>query len=96
MEVHPGHMHSSRVLPVVPVLPRSAALIGQDPYDCELTLNPRYRDASDLADSGASAEEVSASAEDTAEEIGVPSVDTDLHIQAPRPLRHLPLVPLQI
>ncbi len=96
MEVHPGHMHSSRVLPVVPVLPRSAALIGQDPYDCELTLNPRYRDASDLADSGASAEEVSAPAEDTAEEIGVPSVDTDLHIQAPRPLRHLPLVPLQI
>ena len=96
MEVHPGHMHSSRVLPVVPVLPRSAALIGKDPYDCDLTLNPRYRDASALADSSATAEEVVSPDEDTAEEIGVPAVDTDLHIRAPRPLRHLPLVPLQI
>lgn len=96
MEVHPGHMHSSRVLPVVPVLPRSAALIGKDPYDCDLTLNPRYRDAADLADSSATAEEVAPPDEDTAEEIGVPAVDTDLHIRAPRPLRHLPLVPLQI
>ena len=89
-------MHSSRVLTVVPVLPRSAALIGKDPYDCDMTLNPRYRNASDLADSGATAEEVTDSADDSAEEIGAPTIDTDLQIRAPRPLRHLPLVPLQI
>lgn len=96
MEVHPGHMHSSRVLPIVPVLPRSAALIGKDPYDCDMSLNPRYKSASDLADNSASAEEVTDSSDASAEEVGAPAVDTELQIRAPRPLRHLPLVPLQI
>ena len=97
MESHPEHMNSSRVLPVVPVLPRSSALIGEDPYDCELTLNPRYKDATDLADSAATAEEVSGADDDsTPEEVDTPVIDTDLQINAPRPLRHLPLVPLQI
>ena len=96
MEVHPGHMHSSRVLPIVPVLPRSAALIGKDPYDCDMSLNPRYKSASDLADNSASAEEVTDSSDASAEEVGAPTVDTELQIRAPRPLRHLPLVPLQI
>ena len=97
MESHPEHMNSSRVLPVVPVLPRSSALIGEDPYDCELTLNPRYKDATDLADSAATAEEVSGADDDsTPEEVDTPVIDTDLQIKAPRPLRHLPLVPLQI
>lgn len=97
MESHPEHMNSSRVLPVVPVLPRSSALIGEDPYDCELTLNPRYKNATDLADSAATAEEVSGADDDsTPEEVDTPVIDTDLQIKAPRPLRHLPLVPLQI
>lgn len=96
METQPGHMNSSRVLQVVPVLPRSSALIGEDPYDCDLTLNPRYKDASDLADSGASAEEVTSSADDAPEEVDGPGIDTDLQLTPPRPMRHLPLVPLEI
>ena len=96
METQPGHMNSSRILQVVPVLPRSSALIGEDPYDCDLTLNPRYKDASDLADSGASAEEVTSSADDTPEEVEGPGIDTDLQLPTPRPMRHLPLVPLEI
>lgn len=96
MESHPEHMNSSRVLPVVPVLPRSAALIGEDPYDCDLTLNPRYKDATELAESAASAEEVTEADDESPEEVDGPTIDTDLQIDAPRPLRHLPLVPLQI
>lgn len=94
METQPGHMNSSRVLPIVPILPRSAALIGEDPYDCELDLNPKYRDASDISD--VTAEEVSPINDDSPEEVDGPTVDTDLQINAPRPLRSLPLVPLQI
>ncbi len=96
MESQTEHMNSSRVLPVVPVLPRSAALIGEDPYDCDMTLNPRYKDASDLGDNAATAEEVTGVDDETPEEVGTPVIDTDLQIKAPRPLRHLPLVPLQI
>ena len=96
MESHPGHMNSSRVLPVVPVLPQSSALIGEDPYDCDLLLNPRYKDASELSDIASTAEEVSGAEDDSPEEVDAPAIDTDLQINAPRPLRHLPLVPLQI
>ena len=96
METHPGHMNSSRVLPVVPVLPLSSALIGDDPYDCDLVLNPRYKNATELADMAATAEEVSGAEDDAPEEVDGPVIDTELQITAPRPLRHLPLVPLQI
>lgn len=96
MEAQPGHMNSSRVLQIAPVLPRSAALIGDDPYDCDLTLNPRYKDATELADPSATAEEVSTPADDTPEEVDSQTVDTDLQLNAPRPLHHLPLVPLHI
>ena len=80
----------------MPVLPRSAALIGEDPYDCDLTLSPRYRDAEDIADTSSSAEEVAAPADDSPEEVESPGVDTDMQLKAPAPMRHLPLVPLQI
>ena len=96
MEAHPGHMNSSRVLPVVPVLPQSSALIGEDPYDCDQVLNPRYKDATELSDVSSSAEEVSAADDDAPEEVNGPEIDTELQINAPHPLRHLPLVPLQI
>lgn len=96
MAAHPGHMNSSRVLPVVPVLPQSSALIGEDPYDCDLMLNPRYKDATELSDVSSSAEEVSAADDDAPEEVNGPEIDTELQINAPHPLRHLPLVPLQI
>ncbi len=96
METHPGHMNSSRVLPVVPVLPQSSALIGEDPYDCDLVLNPRYKDATELSDVASSAEEVSAADDDSPEEVNGPVIDTELQINAPSTLQHLPLVPLQL
>ena len=96
MEAHPGTMNSSRILPIVPVLPLSSALIGKDPYDCDLVLNPRYKDASELSDPASMAEEVIGPADDEPEEVDSPAVETDLQMQAPRPLRHLPLVPLQV
>lgn len=37
------NMGSSRVLPLVPILPKQSALVGADPYNSELTLNPRYK-----------------------------------------------------
>ena len=96
MEAQPGHMNSSRILQSVPVLPRSAALIGDDPYDCELTLSPRYRQATDIADTSSTAEEVVSSADESPEEVDSPGIDTDMQLKAPAPMRHLPLVPLQI
>ena len=96
METHPSHMNSSRVLQVVPILPLSSALIGEDPYDCDLILNPRYKNATDLAEMAATAEEVSGAEDDAPEEVNGPVIDTELQINAPQPLRHLPLVPLQI
>ena len=96
MESQAEHMNSSRILPVVPVLPRSSALIGEDPYDCDLTLNPRYKDISEIADTASTAEEVSGVDSESPEEVDAPVIDTDLQIDAPHPLRHLPLVPLQI
>ncbi len=96
MEAHSSHMNSSRVLPVVPVLPQSSALIGEDPYDCDLVLNPRYKDATELSDVASAAEEVSAADDDSPEEVSGPVIDTELQINAPNPLRRLPLVPLQL
>ena len=96
MESHPVMMNSSRVLPIAPVLPTSSALIGEDPYACELTLNPRYKDAADIADVSSTAEEVTRGDDDSPEEVDSPAIDTELQIHAPNPLRHLPLVPLQI
>ena len=81
---------------MVPVLPQSSALIGEDPYDCDLVLNPRYKDATELSDVASSAEEVSAADDDSPEEVNGPVIDTELQINAPSTLQHLPLVPLQL
>ena len=90
-------MTSSRVLPVVPILPKTPALIGPDPYECEVTLKPRYKDAEALASSAADAEEVSGGDDDdTPEEVDAPAWDTSIELPAPRPMRHLPVVPLEV
>ena len=96
METRPGFQNSSRVLPVVPVLPQGTALIGEDPYDCDLVLTPRYRNASVLMDIAPLAEEVTGADDDSPEEVDGAEFDTDLQLRAPQPLRFLPLVPLQI
>lgn len=96
LDMNSGTLSSSRVLPVVPILPRTPALIGEDPYDSELTLNPRYKDAAALAESSGMAEEISAADDDTPEEVTPTAVDSNLELPRPSPLRHLPLVPLQL
>lgn len=40
-----GTRNLSRILPVVPILPQSAALEGDDPYGCDLKLMPKYKDS---------------------------------------------------
>jgi len=37
------NMGNSRVLPLIPILPKESALLGSDPYNSELKLNPRYK-----------------------------------------------------
>lgn len=95
LDVNGGQMSSSRVLPVLPVLPKSSALLGTDPYECDTTLNPRYKTAEELGDSGSSAEEVDG-VDDAPEEVNRNSPDSHINLPSPRPLRHLPLVPLQL
>lgn len=96
LETGSSQMSSSRVLPIVPILPKTPALIGTDPYECDVTLTPRYKDAEALASSSAEAEEIGAGDDETPEEVDSPAVDSSIHISAPRPLRHLPVVPLEL
>ncbi len=95
MELGGNHMNSSRVLPVVPILPRGAALLGTDPYECETTLSPRYRNADELAQSVGGVEVEPAQADDLPEEADEPAGNTTLSLPAPRPLRIVPIAPLQ-
>ena len=96
METTANKMSSSRVLPIVPILPKTPAIIGTDPYESELSLNPRYKDAAALITAADDAEEVGGVDDDTPEEVDAPSVDSTIEISAPRPMRHLPLVPLEL
>ncbi|MBQ8516841.1 MAG: transglycosylase domain-containing protein [Akkermansia sp.] len=96
LETSANQMASSRVLPIVPILPRTPAIIGSDPYESEVTLNPRYKDAAALVTAADDAEEVGGVDDDTPEEEDAPAVDSTIEISAPRPMRHLPLVPLEL
>lgn len=90
-----GRMTSSRVLPVLPILPKSPALLGDDPYQCDVVLTPRYKDASDLADVGNVTDAAEVVNEDVAEEVNPGASESIINLTTPTPLRHLPLVPLQ-
>lgn len=96
LEIGGGAMNSSRVLPVVPVLPKDTALIGEDPYGCDLTLNPRYKSDQDLAQGTAGAVGNVATAESAPDESDKPEIDSSIPMRAPRTLRSLPVLPLQI
>ena len=87
----------SRVLPIVPVLPKGLALLGKDPYGCQLELNPRYRE-SDAADGKTSAlvEEDAFPVDDSSEEEDEARVDSNVELRMPAPLRYLPSIPLQL
>lgn len=95
LDAHAGQMNSSRVLPILPVLPKSSALLGKDPYECDTSLNPRYKTADDLGDTGSGAEEVGAE-DDSPEEVNSANPDSTIQLPAPRPMKNLPLVPLQL
>lgn len=97
LEVGSSSTGSTRVLPVVPVLPKAAALQGDDPYGCITTLNPRYKNADDLAQANTSgADDVDLSMDDVAEETDQPGIDNTIPLPYPRPLRTLPVLPLPI
>ncbi len=97
LEVGSSSTGSTRVLPVVPVLPKSAALQGDDPYGCITTLNPRYKNADDLAQANTGGtDDVDLSMDDVAEETDQPGIDNTIPLPYPRPMRTLPVLPLPI
>ncbi len=93
LELGGAQMNSSRVLPVVPILPKSSALVGTDPYDCDMELNPRYRNAEELARSDMATEVETSASDDLPEETDQPKVDSGIELSAPRPLRAYPVQP---
>lgn len=97
LEMGASHTGSTRVLPVVPILPKGAALTGEDPYGCKIDLTPRYKDAEELAQANAStAEEVSVPVDDAPRDPGQPEVDSQIELAAPRPMRTMPIAPLHL
>ncbi len=95
LELGSSRMNSSRVLPVVPVLPKGSALVGTDPYKCDLTLNPRYKNAEELAQSVGEADVEPVATDDIAEEADEPASESSLTLPPPSPLRIVPVTPLQ-
>lgn len=91
-----GQVNSTRVLPVLPVLPKGAVLSGKDPYNSDVELKPKYASANDLPDTDAAAEEVEEVEDADGDASAAPKVDTTIELPAPRSLRNLPLVPLEI
>ncbi|MDO4955267.1 MAG: hypothetical protein Q4E43_09045, partial [Akkermansia sp.] len=81
--------------PVLPVLPRGAVLTGQDPYNCDVALKPKYASAADLPDTDSTAEEVEEVEEADSGETA-PKVDSTIELPAPRSMRNLPLIPLEL
>ncbi len=96
LELGSTRMNSSRVLPIVPVLPKGAALVGPDPYECDTNLNPRYRNAEELAQSVGGTDVEPVHAEDLPDEVGAPTQNSDIPLPAPRPLPIVPIAPLQL
>ena len=95
LDMSAGQMNASRVLPVLPVLPKGTVLTGQDPYNSDVELKPKYASAEDLPDTDASAEEVEEVDESDSQETA-PKVDSTIELPAPRSMRNLPLIPLEI
>ena len=95
LEVGTSTTGSTRILPVVPVLPKAPALLGEDPYGCITAFNPRYRSADDLAGKDVSGSEaVDLSMDDVAEDTDQPAIDNSIELTPPLPMRTMPVVPL--
>ncbi len=95
LELGSTRMNSSRVLPVVPILPKGEALIGTDPYECDLSLTPRYKNAEELAQSVGGTDVEPVHGDDLAEDTDEPASESALTLPLPPPLRIIPVTPLQ-
>ncbi len=92
-----GQNTFSRVLPVAPILPKGLALVGEDPYGCRLTLNPKYRDVGDGTGGTQRVNEEDALPAEEADEVEEPvKVDSSIELRMPSPLRYLPTGALQL
>ncbi|MBE6419086.1 MAG: hypothetical protein E7031_03060 [Akkermansiaceae bacterium] len=97
IEFGSGRLSSSRILPALPILPKAPALIGDDPYGCITTLNPRYKTEEDIAhmqdmvveEEKLKVDHLDNKEKDEKTEISIPLVP-------PRPMRSLPVLPLKI
>lgn len=86
-----GNNMFSRVLPIAPILPKGLALQGEDPYGCQQTLCPKYKE--DTAVAGGivgSQEEEALPADDTDEEEDSSFVNSEIQLRMPLPLRKMP------
>lgn len=86
-----GNNKFSRVLPIAPILPKGLALQGEDPYGCQQTLTPKYREDTAVAgDATELQEEDALPADDVAEEGDSPNIDSDIQLRMPLPMRKMP------
>ena len=88
---------TSRVLPIVPILPKQAALVGEDPYYSELVLNPRHKDGAGLASDSSALQQPIDAAKFSNEEQGdlLRSKKSQLELNPPA-LIQIPSLPIDI
>ena len=86
-----GNNLFSRVLPVVPILPKGLALQGNDPYGCQQLLNPKYREDTPVAGGVHGLQEDEAlPADDAAEDEETPRINSEIQLRMPLPLHRMP------
>ena len=84
------------MLPIVPILPKGLALLGDDPYGCQLQLNPKYRPGDETEKQAQDlVEEDALPADDEQDAESRPEVNSDVELRMPLPQRYLPTIPLQ-
>lgn len=97
LELGMSRMGASRVLPVLPVLPTGSPLLGDDPYECDTQLNPRYKTSDDLAQAdAASMNAAQFSTGDTLDPADTVPENSTLELPVPRPIRAIPIPPVNL
>ncbi len=88
--------NSSRILPVAPFLPQSLPLIGNDPYGCEMHLNPRHKGGAGLSAGAATLMTTpNFKPKEGPDQDGDAPYEGLLELKQPRPIS-LPSLPLQL
>lgn len=95
LDANANSLTSTRVLPVVPILPKGSPLTGDDPYGCEVELHPRYRDSGELVHSGSGFGDSDIAVDDEADEADLPALDCTIPLAPPRQMRQLPVIPIE-